>query len=130
MQGVVKEQSWTLTLRQTLTCQRSIGVRCVVSDQLMVEEVCAERDITLVVHPAIRSALTGFEEEFSVAAAAFLQGEGRVAFFLPLHGGGDVKLVLSLRYSAGEHLILRVDPARGEGLGRIKEALRRAQSCK
>ena len=100
------------------------------SDQLMVEEVCEERDITLVIHPAIRNALTGFEEEFSIPAAAFLQGEGRAAFFLPLQGGGDVKLVFSLRYSAGEHLILRIDPARPDGLLRIKEAVRRGEACK
>jgi hypothetical protein len=100
------------------------------SDQFMVEEVCEERDITLVIHPAIRNALTGFEEEFSIPAAAFLQGEGRAAFFLPLQGGGDVKLVFSLRYSAGEHLILRIDPARPDGLPRIKEAVRRGEACK
>ena len=91
-----------------------------------VEEVCRERDITLVIHPAIRTALIGYEEDFSIPAAAFLQGEGRAAYFLPLEGGGDVKLVFSLRYSAGEHLILRIDPARPEGLARIKDAVRRA----
>src|SRR5919107_3620641 len=100
------------------------------SDQLMVEEVCEERDITLVIHPAIRNALTGFEEEFSILAAAFLQGEGRAAFFLPLQGAGDVKLVFSLRYSAGEHLILRIDPARPDGLPRIKEVVRKSEASK
>ncbi len=95
------------------------------SDLNTVEEACQGRDITLVIHPAIRKALIGYEDEFSVPAAAFLQGEGRAAYFLPLQGGGDVKLVFSLRYSAGEHLILRVDPARPEGLTRIKEAVRR-----
>jgi hypothetical protein len=89
----------------------------------MVEEVCEEREITLVVHPAIRKALRGFEEEFSVPAAAFLRGDGRAAYFLPLPGGGDVKLVFSLRYSPGEHLILRVEPEREDGLMRIKEAV-------
>ncbi len=100
------------------------------TDLLSVEEVCAERDITLVIHPAIRKALIGFEEEFSCPAAAFLQGAGRAAYFLPLQAGGDVKLVFSLRYSAGEHLILRVEPARPDGLPRIKEAVRRAEACK
>jgi hypothetical protein len=89
----------------------------------MVEEVCEEREITLVVHPAIRKALRGFEEEFSVPAAAFLRGDGRAAYFLPLPGGGDVKLVFSLRYSPGEYLILRVEPEREDGLVRIKEAV-------
>jgi hypothetical protein len=98
------------------------------TDLLSVEEVCAKRDITLVIHPAIRKALIGYEEEFSCPAAAFLQGAGRAAYFLPLHGGGDVKLVFSLRYSAGEHLILRVDPARSDGLARIKEAVRRLEA--
>ena len=82
------------------------------------------------IHPAIRKALVGYEEEFSGPAAAFLKGEGRAAYFLPLQGGGDVKLEFSLRYSAGEHLILRVDAARPEGLVRIKEAVRRAEACR
>ena len=98
------------------------------SDLNTVEDVCQERDITLVVHPAIREAPLGFEEDFSIPAAAFLQGGGRAAYFLPLQGGGDVKLVFSLRYSAGEHLILRVDPARPEGLTRIKEAVSRSKA--
>ncbi len=97
-------------------------------DLLAVEEVCKGKDITLVVHPAIRKALLGFEEDFSIPAAAFLRGAGRAAYFLPLQGGGDVKLVFSLRYSAGEHLILRVDTARPEGLTRIKETVRRLEA--
>ncbi len=100
------------------------------TELLSIEKVCAERDITLVIHPAIRKALIGFEEEFSCPAAAFLQGAGRAAYFLPLQGGGDVKLVFSLRYSAGEHLILRVDTARPEGLDRIKQAVRKAEVSK
>ncbi len=96
-------------------------------DLLAVEEVCKGRDITLVIHPAIRQALVGYEEEFSIPAAGFLRGEGRAAYFLPLQGGGDVKLVFSLHYSAGEHLILRVDPVRPDGLARIKEAVRRSE---
>ena len=56
-------------------------------------------------------------------AAYFLRGDGRAAYFLPLPGGGDVKLVFSLRYSPGEHLILRVEPAREDGLARVKEAI-------
>jgi hypothetical protein len=102
-------------------------VRWSVPDLLTVEEVCEGRGITLVIHPTIRKALTGFEEEFSSPAAAFLRGEGRAAFFLRLPGGGDVKLVFSLRYSAGEHLILKVEPGRPDGLSRIKEALRRSE---
>ncbi len=94
----------------------------------MVEEVCEDREITLMIHPAVRKALIGFEEAFSIPAAAFLQEEGRAAYFLPLPGGGDVKLVFSLRYSAGEHLILRVDPARADGLPRIKDAVRRGEA--
>ena len=86
-------------------------MRCCVSDLNTVEEACQERDITLVVHPTIRKALLGFEEDFSIPAAAFLQSGGRAAYFLPLQGGGDVKLVFSLRYSAGEHLILKIDTA-------------------
>ncbi len=105
-------------------------MRCSVPDLLAVEEVCKGRDITLVIHPAIRKALVGHEQEFSVPAAAFLRGEGRAAYFLPLPRGGDVRLVFSLRYSAGEHLILRVEPARPEGLERIKEAVRRLDANK
>jgi hypothetical protein len=99
-------------------------------DLLAVEEVCKGRDITLVIHPAIRQALVGYEEEFSIPAAGFLRGEGKATYFLPLQGGDDVKLVFSLRYSAGEHLILRVDTARSEGLVRIKQAVLRAEACK
>ncbi len=99
-------------------------------DLLAVKEVCKGRDITLVIHPAIRKALVGYEQEFSIPAAAFLQGAGRAAYFLPLLGGGDVKLVFSLRYSAGEHLILRVETARPEGLARIKEAIRTSEAFK
>ena len=99
-------------------------------DLLTVEEVCQGRDITLVIHPVIRKALTGYEEEFSISASAYLQGEGRAAFFLPLQRGGDVKLVFSLHYSAGEYLILRVEPARSDGLPRIKQAVRRVDACK
>ncbi len=98
------------------------------SDLNTVEVVCQERDIILVVHPAIRKALLGFEEDFAIPAAAFLKGEGRAAYYLPLLGWGDVKLVFSLRYSAGEHLILRVDTARPEGLTRIKENIRRLEA--
>ena len=101
-----------------------------VPDVLAVEEVCNGKDITLVIHPAIRKGLVGFEEEFSTSAAAFLQGGGRVAYFLPLQGGGDVKLVFALRYSSGEHLILRIDTARPEGLARIKETVKRADASK
>ncbi len=99
-------------------------------DLLIVEGFCEEKDITLVIHPAIRKALAGFEEEFSRPAAAFLKGAGRTAYFLPLQSGGDVKLVFSLRYSAGEHLILRVHTATPEGLERIKVAVRRAEACR
>ena len=67
------------------------------SDLNTVEEVCQERDITLAMNPAIRKALLGSEEDFSIPAAAFLRGEGRAVYFLPLQGGGDVKLVFSLR---------------------------------
>ncbi len=100
------------------------------TDLLSVEEVCAEREITLVIHPAIRVALAGWEEEFSTRAAAFLKGRGHAAYYLPLYGGGDVKLVFSLRYSAGEHLILRIDTAWPNGLPRIQEAARRAHAIK
>ena len=94
-------------------------------DLLAVEEVCKGKNITLVIHPTIRKALIGYEDEFAIPAAAFLEGAERAAYFLPLQGGGDVKLVFSLRYSAGEYLILRVDTARPEGLTRITEAVRR-----
>ena len=100
------------------------------SDLNTVEGVCQKRDITLVIHPAIRKALLGFEEDFSIRAAAFLKGAGRAAYFLPLQGGGDVKLVFSLRYSAGEHLILRVDTARPEGLTQIKQAVQRLEASR
>ena len=89
-----------------------------------VEEVCESKRITLVVHPAIRRAMRGYEESFSIGLRCFLKGETDGVFFLPLHDGGYVRLAFSQRRSAGGHPILRVDPLTSEGLQRIKAAIR------
>jgi hypothetical protein len=86
----------------------------------MVEDVCDERDIALVIHSTIRKALTGFDGAFSIPMATFLGGGRKAAYLLPLPGGGDVKLVFSLLRTLSRHIILRVDPARPDGLPRSK----------
>ena len=88
-----------------------------------VEEVCESRRITLVVHPAIRRAVKGYEESFYIGLRCFLKGESDGIFFLPLQDDGYVRLLFSQRYSSGGHPILRVDPLSSEGLDRIKVAV-------
>ena len=89
-----------------------------------VEEVCESKRITLVVHPAIRGAVKGYEESFYIGLSCFLKGESDGIFFLPLLNGGYVRLVFSRRRSLGGHTLLRVDPLSAEGLQRIKSALK------
>jgi hypothetical protein len=89
-----------------------------------VEEVCESKSITLVVHPAIRRAVRGYEESFYIGLRCFLKGEADGIFFLPLQDGGYVRLTFSQRHSTGGHPILRVDPLTVEGLDRIKAAIR------
>lgn len=88
-----------------------------------VEEVCERENITLVVHPAIRRAIRGYEESFYVGLRCFLKDESDGFYFLPLQDGGYVRLVFSQRKSAGGHPILRVDPISQEALQRIKSTL-------
>jgi hypothetical protein len=85
-----------------------------------VEDVCESKRITLVVHPAIRRAIKGYEESFYVGLRCFLKGESDASYFLPLQDGGYVRLAFSQRWSAGEHPILRVDTLSPEDLQRIK----------
>jgi hypothetical protein len=87
-----------------------------------VEEVCDSKSITLVVHPAIRRAVRGYEESFYIGLRCFLKGEADGIFFLPLDDGSYVRLAFSQRHSSGGHPILRVDPLTSEGLERIKAA--------
>ena len=89
----------------------------------VVEEVCESKRTTLVVHPAIRRALKGYEESFYVGLRCFLAGETDGLYFLPLRSGGYVRLVFSKRVSSGGHNLLRIDPLTCEGLGRIKASL-------
>jgi hypothetical protein len=89
----------------------------------VVEEVCDSKRTTLVVHPAIRRAVKGYEESFYVGLRCFLAGETDGLYFLPLRGGGYVRLVFSKRVSSGGHNLLRIDPLTSEGLGRIKASL-------
>ncbi|MBM6584201.1 hypothetical protein ILT44_28815 [Microvirga sp. BT689] len=89
-----------------------------------VEEVCESKSITLVVHPAIRRAVRGYEESFYIGLRCFLKEESDGIFFLPLHDGGYVRLAFSQRHSSGGHPILRIDALTSEGLDQIKAAIR------
>ena len=88
-----------------------------------VEEVCEHARATLVIHPAIRRAVKGYEESFYIGLRCFLKGETDGLYFLPLTSGGYVRLLLSRRLSAGGHKILRVDPVSVDGLEQIKASL-------
>jgi hypothetical protein len=85
-----------------------------------VEEVCESKSITLVLHPAIRRAVKGYEESFYIGLRCFLKGESDGLYFLPLESDGYERLRFSQRRSSGGHPILRVDPIAAEGLQRIK----------
>jgi hypothetical protein len=89
----------------------------------VVEDVCESKRTTLVVHPAIRRALKGYEESFYVGLRCFFAGETDGLYFLPLRSGGYVRLGFSKRVSSGGHNLLRIDPLTSEGLGRIKASL-------
>jgi len=89
-----------------------------------VEEVCESKSITLVIHPAIRRAVRGYEESFYIGLRCFLKGEADGIFFLPLCDGGSIRLAFSQRHSSGGHPILRVDPLTSEGLDQIKATIR------
>ena len=88
-----------------------------------VEEVCESRQTTLVIHPAIRQAIKGYEESFYIGLRCFLAGESDGLYFLPLQGVGYVRLIFSKRVSSAGHNILRIDPLTKEGLARIKSSL-------
>jgi hypothetical protein len=60
-----------------------------------VEEVCESRQTTLVIHPAIRRAIKGYEESFYVGLRCILAGETDGLYFLPLEGAGYVRLIFS-----------------------------------
>ncbi len=73
-----------------------------------IEEGCDRKEITLVVHPAIRRAIKSYEDSFYIGVRCFLQGEGDEAFFLPLQTGGYVRLLFSRRCSAGGYEFLEL----------------------
>jgi hypothetical protein len=91
-----------------------------------IEQDCDAKGITLVLHPAIRKAVKGFEESFYIGACCFLRGETDGVYFLPLRTGGYVRLRFTKRLSAGRHAILRVDALTSDGLGKIKTSLKAA----
>lgn len=88
-----------------------------------VEEVCESRQTALVIHPAIRQAIKGYEESFYIGLRCFLAGESDGLYFLPLQGAGYVRLIFSKRVSSGGYNLLRIDPLTKEGLARIKASL-------
>jgi hypothetical protein len=85
-----------------------------------IEEKCAVTEITLVLHPAVKTALRGYEDAFYIGVRCFLAGEGDGVFFLPLPSGGYTRLLFSKRSSAGGYDIVRVDPVRPEDMVQIK----------
>ena len=87
-----------------------------------VETVCESTRTTLVLHPAIRRAVKGYEESFYIGLRCFLRGETDGLYFLPLASGDYVRLLFSKRSSPGGYNILRVDPVTRDGLQRIKNA--------
>ena len=91
-----------------------------------IEEDWDAKGLTLVMHPAIRKAVKGFEESFYIGACCFLRGETDGVYFLPLRNGGCVRLRFTKRLSPGKHSILRVDPLTADGLGKIKVSLTEA----
>jgi hypothetical protein len=86
----------------------------------IIEEGCDRQELTLVVHPAIRRAVHPYEESFYIGVRCFLNGEGDGVFFLPLEGGGYVRLRFSRRRSAGGYDILRLDAMCPGDMVRIK----------
>jgi hypothetical protein len=92
----------------------------------VIEEGCDRKEIALVIHPAIRMAIKDYEDSFYVGVRCFLQGEGDGVFFLPLRTGGYVRLLFSIRSSAGGYDILRLDPMHSDDLARIKQESTRA----
>jgi hypothetical protein len=85
-----------------------------------VETACEANDVTLVMHPAVRSAVSPYGESFYIGACSFLRGESDGLYFLPLAKGGLVPLRFSRRLSATDYPILRIDPVAPDGLARIK----------
>ena len=88
-----------------------------------IEESCARRRMTLVLHPAIRRAIRGYEESLQIGLRAFLEDEAEARFYLPVEGGGYAQLAFSTRRSPSGHLILRIDPRDPAELKRIKLSL-------
>jgi hypothetical protein len=88
-----------------------------------IEQDCDAKGVTLVMHPAIRKAVKGFEESFYVGACCFLRGETDGIYFLPLRTGSYVRLRFTKCLSPGRHAILRVDPLTADGLDKIKTSL-------
>jgi len=87
-----------------------------------VEDVCERSRTTLVLHPAVRRAVRGYEESFYIGLRCFLRGETDGLYFLPLPHGEFVKLRFEKRSSIGGYNIIRVSPVSIEGLQRIKSA--------
>jgi hypothetical protein len=88
-----------------------------------VEDVCESTRTTLVIHPAVRRGVRGYEESFYIGLRCFLKGETDGLYFLPLAGGGFVRLLFSKRVSPGGHKLLKVEPLTKEGLARIKASV-------
>jgi len=84
------------------------------------ETACDAFGVTLVMHPAVRRAVTPYGESFHIGACSFLKGESDGLYFLPVARGGLVPLRFSRRSSVLGHPILRIDPITPDGLARLK----------
>jgi hypothetical protein len=93
-----------------------------------VEKACDAHGVTLVIHPAVRSAVTPYGESFYIGACSFLRGETDGLFFLPVTRGGLLPLRFSRRLSARGYPILRLDPVTQDGLARVKAAAMQLKS--
>ena len=91
-----------------------------------VEDVCERARTTLVIHPAIRRAVRGYEESFYIGLRCFLRGETDGLYYLPLRRSGYVRLRFSKRLSPRGYAIVRVDPLSREALHRVKRDLESA----
>ena len=91
-----------------------------------VEDVCERARTTLVIHPAIRRAVRGYEESFYIGLRCFLRGETDGLYYLPLKSSGYVRLRFSKRLSPGGYTIVRVNPLSREALHQVKRDLEAA----
>lgn len=88
-----------------------------------IEETCESQQVTFVIHPVIRQAITGYEESLYIGLRWLPRRRGGRALFPPLRNKGHERLVFSKRVSPGGHALLRIEPVTAESLVRIKASV-------